>query len=80
MTRPVPCERNVPLFLIARAVADGVKQRGARLYRISIVRIREHQYRIRYTCRNRPLRERRHGKRVRFRLFGQETLERFSQG
>ncbi len=41
----------VPLFLIATAVAEGIRKRGGKLYRISVVRTHSHAYRIRYKCR-----------------------------
>ena len=46
MTRPKVYDPVVPLFLIATAVADGVRKRGGKLYRISVVREHSHAYRI----------------------------------
>jgi hypothetical protein len=65
---------DVPLFLIASAIAHGVKQRGGKLYRISVARTAEHQYRIRFKCRARDARER---VKTRYRSLYQQTLERF---
>lgn len=51
MTRRKVYNPDVPLFMIASAIAHGVKERGGKLFRISVVRIAEHQYRIKYKCR-----------------------------
>ncbi|PKL70660.1 MAG: hypothetical protein CVV30_04745 [Methanomicrobiales archaeon HGW-Methanomicrobiales-1] len=51
MTRAQRNDPIVPLFLIATAVADGVRKRGGKLYRISVVRTHSHAYRIKYKCR-----------------------------
>ncbi|PKL65496.1 MAG: hypothetical protein CVV32_03285 [Methanomicrobiales archaeon HGW-Methanomicrobiales-3] len=56
MTRRKVYDPDVPLFMIASAIANGVKKRGGKLFRISVVRIAEHQYRIKYTCRARDAR------------------------
>ncbi len=50
MTKKKECDVKVPLFLIATAIASGVKKRGGKLFRISVVRTAEHQYQIKYTC------------------------------
>jgi len=51
MTRSKRYDPVVPLFLIATAVADGIRKRGGKLYRISVVRTHSHAYRIKYKCR-----------------------------
>ncbi|MFA6225959.1 MAG: hypothetical protein WC620_07260 [Methanoregula sp.] len=51
MTKPKVYDPEVPLFLIATAVADGVRKRGGKLFRISIVRTHSHAYRIKFKCR-----------------------------
>ncbi len=51
MTRKNRSDPVVPLFLIATAVADGIRKRGGKLYRISVVRTHSHAYRIKYKCR-----------------------------
>jgi hypothetical protein len=51
MTRKKVYDPAVPLFLIAAAIAGGVKRRGGKLFRISVVRTDDHQYRIKYKCR-----------------------------
>jgi hypothetical protein len=51
MTRKKEYDPEVPLFLIAAAIAGGVKQRGGKLFRISVVRTAAHQYLIKYKCR-----------------------------
>jgi hypothetical protein len=51
MTKKKEYDPEVPLFLIATAIAGGVKQRGGKLFRISVVRTAAHQYLIKYTCR-----------------------------
>ena len=56
MTRRKVYDPEVPLFMIASAIADGVKKRGGKLFRISVVRIAKHQYRIKYKCRARDAR------------------------
>jgi len=56
MTRRKVYDPDVPLFMIASAIANGVKKRGGKLFRISVVRIAEHQYRIKYKCRARDAR------------------------
>ena len=56
MTRRKVYDPEVPLFLIASAIAGGVKQRGGKLFRISVVRIAGHRYRIKYKCRARDAR------------------------
>jgi len=53
MTRKKEYDPEVPLFLIATAIAGGVKQRGGKLFRISVVRTAAHQYLIKYKCRAR---------------------------
>ena len=53
MTKKKVYDANVPLFLIATAIAGGVKERGGKLFRISVVRTAEHQYLIKYKCRAR---------------------------
>lgn len=50
MTKKKECDVKVPLFLIAPAIAGGVKKRGGKRYRVSVVRTAEHQYQIKYTC------------------------------
>lgn len=71
------CEDRVPLFLIARAVAEGVQVRGAKLYRISVVRTQGHQYRIKFKCRVKAVKVRGTVRRERFRAPGQGTLRDF---
>lgn len=56
MTRRKQYDPEVPLFLIATAIAHGVKQRGGKLFRISVVRTCSHQYLIKYKCRARDAR------------------------
>jgi hypothetical protein len=56
MTKKKEYDLEVPLFLIATAIAGGVKQRGGKLFRISVVRTAAHQYQIKYTCRARDAR------------------------
>ncbi len=51
MTRPRVYDPEVPLFLIASTIAEGVRRRGGKLFRISVVRTHTHQYRIKYKCR-----------------------------
>ena len=51
VTQPKGHDPEVPLFLIANAVAEGIRRRGGKLYRISVVRTHSHRYRIRYKCR-----------------------------
>jgi hypothetical protein len=51
MTKPKVYDPEVPLFLIATAVAEGVRKRGGKLFRISVVRTHSHAYRIKYKCR-----------------------------
>ncbi|MFA4877495.1 MAG: hypothetical protein WC586_08780 [Methanoregula sp.] len=58
-------------------MAEGVKQRGAKLFRISVIRTLVHQYRIRYWCRVRTCQERGKKWKRHFRFNDQETLERF---
>jgi hypothetical protein len=53
MTKKKEYDPKVPLFLIATAIAGGVKKRGGKLFRISVVRTAEHQYQIKYKCRAR---------------------------
>ncbi len=53
MTKKKVYDLNVPLFLIATAIARGVKKQGGRLFRISVVRTEGHQYLIKYKCRAR---------------------------
>jgi hypothetical protein len=56
MTKKKKYDPEVPLFLIATAIARGVKQRGGKLFRISVVRTAAHQYLIKYICRARNAR------------------------
>jgi hypothetical protein len=51
VTKPKQYDPEVPLFLIATAIASGVKKRGGKLFRISVVRTYSHQYLIKYKCR-----------------------------
>ena len=51
MTRRKQYDPEVPLFMIAAAIASGVKKRGGKLFRISVVRTYSHQYLIKYKCR-----------------------------
>ena len=51
MTRRKVYDPVVPLFLIGATIAEGVKRRGGKLFRISVVRTPNHQYQIKYTCR-----------------------------
>lgn len=51
MTKPNHYDPIVPLFLIPTVVAEGIRKRGGKLYRISVVRTHSHAYRIKYKCR-----------------------------
>jgi hypothetical protein len=51
MTRRKVYNPEVPLFMIAAVISRGVKQRGGKLFRISVVRTAAHQYLIKYKCR-----------------------------
>ena len=51
MTKRREYDPEVPLFLIATAISHGVKKRGHKLFRISVVRTASHQYMIKYKCR-----------------------------
>jgi hypothetical protein len=51
VTKPKQFDPEVPLFLIATAIASGVKRRGGKLFRISVVRTDSHKYLIKYKCR-----------------------------
>ena len=51
MTRPKVYDPEVPVFLIATAVAEGVRKHGGKLFRISVARTHSHAYRIKYKCR-----------------------------
>ena len=51
MTKPNRYDPVVPLFLIPTVVAEGIRKRGGKLYRISVVRTHSHAYRIKYKCR-----------------------------
>ena len=51
MTRRKVYDPVVPLFLTGATISEGVKRRGGKLFRISVVRTTSHQYLIKYTCR-----------------------------
>ena len=51
MSRRRKYDVPVPLFLIGAAITKGVKLRGGKLFRISVVRTHSHQYLIKYKCR-----------------------------
>jgi hypothetical protein len=73
-------ETQVPLFLIPVAIANGVRQRGAKLFRISVVRTSAHQYRIQYKCRAKDTSPPYRYLKMRYRRLGQETLAGFIGG
>jgi hypothetical protein len=53
MTKRREYDMPVPLFLIGAAITRGVKLRGGKLFRISVVRTHSHHYLIKYKCRAR---------------------------
>lgn len=53
MTRRRHYDTPVPLYLIGMAITHGVKLRGGKLFRISVVRTHSHHYLIKYKCRAR---------------------------
>ena len=53
MTKRRQYDTPVPLYLIGMAITHGVKLRGGKLFRISVVRTHSHHYLIKYKCRAR---------------------------
>ncbi len=51
MTRPKEYDRIVPLHLIPVTIAQRIRERGEKLYRISIVRTHLHHYTVKCKCR-----------------------------
>ncbi len=51
MTRPKEYDRVVPLHLIPVTIAQRIRERGEKLYRISIVRTHRHHYTVKCKCR-----------------------------
>jgi hypothetical protein len=51
MTRPKEYDHVVPLHLIPVTIAQRIRERGEKLYRISIVRTHLHHYSVKCKCR-----------------------------
>ena len=51
MTRPKEYDHVVPLHLIPVTIAQRIRERGEKLYRISIVRTHLHHYTVKCKCR-----------------------------
>ena len=51
MTKPKEYDLVVPLHLIPVTIAQRIRERGGKLYRISVVRTHEHHYTVKCKCR-----------------------------
>jgi hypothetical protein len=51
MTKPREYDLVVPLHLIPVTIAQRIRERGGKLYRISVVRTHQHHYTVKCKCR-----------------------------